>query len=336
MRKNIVIIGGGTGTFTLLSGLKKYPVNLSVVVSTADDGGSTGRLRRELGVMPTGDIRQCLLGLSDTNQEIKDLFAYRFEQGPLKGHVAGNIIIAALEKLTGNIQLAIERLSKVLKVKGSIYPATLKPTTLSAILENGKVIRGEHNIDEPKANLKPASARAGRDGFKIKNLKLEPSLPANPKAIGAILSADVIVFGPGDLYTSILPNILPTGMAEAVKKSKAKKVLVANIMTKFGQTDGFLASDFVKELQKYLDKAKLDLVIVNNQKPRPKWLKAYKREKAEFVEPDAGVIEKLKIKVKAAALVAEFVFKRNNSDKLKRSFLRHDPDKLAKLIRQIL
>ena len=333
MRKNIVIIGGGTGTFTLLSGLKKYPANLSVIVSTADDGGSTGRLRRELGVMPTGDIRQCLLGLSDTNQEIKDLFAYRFEQGPLKGHVAGNIIIAALEKLTGNIQLAIERLSKVLKVKGSIYPATLKPTTLSAILENGKVIRGEHNIDEPKVNLKPASARAGRDGFKIKNLKLEPSLPANPKAIGAILSADVIVFGPGDLYTSILPNILPTGMAEAVKKSKAKKVLVANIMTKFGQTDGFKASDFVKVSEKYLG-GKIGAVLENNKRPSSDILKKYSTEKAKFVEADLKSGQGLK--VISENLISDEVVKKASGDKLKRSWLRHDSDKLAKLIWKLL
>ena len=330
--KNIVIIGGGTGTYTLLSGLKKYPANLTVIVSTADDGGSTGRLRKEFGVMPPGDIRQCLLGLSNADREIKDLFSYRFDQGSLKGHVAGNIIIAALEKLSGNVQPAIECLKKVLRAKGNIYPATLKPTELSAILENGKTIRGEHNIDEPTYQ----SLYLGRGrGPQIQSLSLNPALPANPKAIKAILSADVIVFGPGDLYTSILPNILPKGMARAIGKSSAKKILVTNIMTKFGQTGGFKSSDFVKELQKYMGLAKLDIAIVNSQKPSKKWLTAYKKERAAFVTPDVGEIEKLGIRAKAASLVSEFVFKRSKSDSLMRSFLRHDPHKLAKLIWKI-
>ena len=152
--KNITIIGGGTGTYTLLSGLKKYPVNLSVVVSTADDGGSTGILRRELGVVPPGDIRQCLLGLSFAHQKTKDLFGFRFSEGELSGHVAGNIIISALEQIQGNIKDAVQTCAKILKVKGRVLPVTLKSTTLVAKYANGKTVVGEHNIDEPKSDLR--------------------------------------------------------------------------------------------------------------------------------------------------------------------------------------
>lgn len=319
--KKIVIIGGGTGTYTLLSGLKKYPVDLSVIVSTADDGGSTGKLRKELGVMPPGDIRQCLLGLSSADEETKGLFAYRFSEGSLKGHVAGNIIIAAMEKLTGSIELSVEVLAKILEAKGKVLPVTLKPTTLSAILENGKTIRGEHNIDERKTDL----------SFKIKDLKLSPA-PANPKALKAILSADAIVFGPGDLYTSILPNLLVKGVAEAIKKSRAKKIFITNIMTKQGQSDGFSAGDFIKEFQKYLY-GKIDVALVNKQKPANKWINAYKRERGFFVDPTVQVPN---VKVVEANLISEFVFKRASSDKLKRSFLRHDSRKLAAIIWKLL
>jgi uncharacterized cofD-like protein len=317
--KNIVIIGGGTGTSTLLQGLKKYPVDLSVIVSTADDGGSTGILRRELGVVPPGDIRQCLLALSNADEEVKDLFNLRFFSGSLKGHNAGNIILAGLEKITGNIGDAISMAADLLKAKGSVYPVTVKPTTLTAVLRNGKKIIGEHNIDEPRGNLK----------LKIKNLKLEPNQPANHKALMAIKSADVIVFGPGDLYTSTIPNFLVKGIREAVNKSKAKKVFISNIMTKHGQTDGFKASDFVRELKRYLQ-ARINVVLVNNKRPDSKHLLAYKQELAEFVEPDLKTGDGLR--VIAANFISKEVFKKSAGDSLKRSMIRHDSKKLAKII----
>src|SRR6266404_6126862 len=249
--KNIVIIGGGTGTFTLLSGLRKYPSNNTVIVSSADDGGSTGVLRKDLGVMPPGDIRQCLVGLSYTQKELQELFNFRFDSGSLKGHSAGNIIIAALEKITGGIEPAIELASKLLNVRGQVLPVTLTPTVLSAELNNGKKLIGEHNIDDqdPKGKASP-----------IKNLKLSAA-KVNPRILKELAQAHAIVFGPGDLYTSILPNILVKGMKEAINKSKAKKILITNIMTKFGQTDGFKASDFVKVLQTYLS-GSLDYALV--------------------------------------------------------------------------
>ncbi len=323
--KNIVIIGGGTGTFTLLSGLRKYPSNNSVIVSSADDGGSTGILRKELGVFPPGDIRQCLVGLSYTQEEMRKLFNFRFNNKSLAGHSVGNIILAALEKITGNINEAINVSGKLLNVRGAVLPVTLTPTTLSAILQNGKKLQGEHKIDDQNSTGKASP---------IKSLKLSPA-KANPKALKALGQADLIVFGPGDLFTSILPNLLVKGVAATVRKSKAKKILITNITTKFGQTDGFKAADFVKVLQNYLG-GKIDIAIVNNKKPQNSILAAYKKEKAVMVEPNIKELEKMKVGVKQADLISAEIFKSSSGDILKRSKIRHDPDKLAKVIWQII
>ncbi len=320
--KNIVIIGGGTGTFTLLSGLRKFPSNNTVIVSSADDGGSTGILRKELGVMPPGDIRQCLVGLSYTQNEMKELFNFRFNTGSLKGHSVGNIILAALEKIAGTEE-GINIASKMLNVRGQVLPVSLTPTTLSANLKNGKTLFGEHNIDDQDSSKHKAVS--------IKQLHLKPNVAANPKVITAIKSADAIVFGPGDLFTSILPNILVKGVSEAINKSSAKKILVTNIMTKFGQTDGFSASDFVVEMEKYL-KGKIDVVLANNKKPNAEVLKKYAKEKAKFVETDIKALAKTGVEAIAQDLLSSAIIKKTNGDKLKRSFLRHDSDKLAKLI----
>lgn len=320
--KNIVIIGGGTGTFTLLSGLRKYPSNNTVIVSSADDGGSTGVLRKELGVMPPGDIRQCLVGLSYTQKELQELFNFRFDSGSLKGHSAGNIIIAALEKITGSIDEAINLAGKMLNVRGQVLPVTLKPTILSAFLENGKKIVGEHNIDTPQKRAP------------IKSISLAPTDPVNPKVIKALEAADAIVLGPGDLYTSVLPSLLVKGVKEAIDKSSAKKVLVINIMTQAGQTDGFKPADFVKVVNNYLGKKKLDVVFVNNRKPDVAHLARYKKSGAEFIAPDVKTLGK--VKVIASDLLCNTVAKKAKGDALHRSFLRHDSDKVAKLIWELL
>ncbi len=321
--KSIVIIGGGTGTFTLLSGLRKYPSNNTVIVSSADDGGSTGVLRKELGVMPPGDIRQCLVGLSYTQEEMKQLFNFRFNKGSLAGHSVGNIILAALEKIAGTEE-GINLASKMLNVRGQVLPVTLEPTVLSAVLANGRKIVGEHNIDEQNIKQQVAS---------IKGLQLKPNAPANPKALKAIEAADAIIFGPGDLFTSTIPNLLAKGVASAVNKSKAKKILITNIMTKFGQTDGFKVSDFVNVLQKYLG-GKINVVLANNKKPRDDVLKKYAGEKAKFVE--ANLKSGKNLQVIGQDLISADVVKKASGDKLKRSFLRHDSNKLAKLIWELV
>lgn len=327
--KHIVIIGGGTGTFTLLAGLRKFPSNNSVIVSPADDGGSTGVLRRELGVMPAGDIRQCLVGLSYTESAMRDLFSYRFEAGSLKGHTVGNIIIAALEKVTGSSEQAIRLAARMLNVRGEVLPAMMKPAQLSAVLENGTKITGEHRIDEPS---RPRTSP-------IASLALAPSSPANPRALAAIRHADVIVFGPGDLYTSILPNILVRGIREAIAQSPARKILVVNIMTKQGQTDDFLASDFITVLNRYLGggaKPVIDTALINTKKPGPKLLARYKKEGAAFVEPDLGRIKAAGVTVVAGDFLSPHVAAHTPGDALMRSFLRHDSDKIARAIWKLI
>ncbi len=324
--KNIVIIGGGTGTLTLLKGLRSFPTNNSVIVSTADDGGSTGRLRRELSVMPPGDLRQCLLGLSFTDPLVQKLFSYRFDRGSLSGHTIGNIIIAGLEKITGNIEEALKLCAKLLNVRGQVVPVMLSPTKLSAVLENGNRIAGEHYIDEPRHN----------GNLKIVSMCLSPSGPANHRSIRLIHDADAIVFGPGDLYTSTLPNILVRGVSDAIRASKGLKILVSNIMTKFGQTNGFFASNFLAVLDSYLNarngEGGIDVVIVNTKKPASALLKKYKSERAEFVCPDVETLKKKGVRVVAADFLANGTIKKVKGDSLKRSILRHDSEKIAKAI----
>ncbi len=317
--KNIIIIGGGTGTFTLLSGLRKYPSNNTVIVSSADDGGSTGILRKELGVFPPGDIRQCLVGLSYTQTEMQKLFNFRFDKGSLAGHTAGNIIIAALEKITGSVDSAIEIASKMLNVRGRVLPVTLKPALLSAELINGKKISGEHNID----------VRQKRP--KIKSISLKPSGPVNPKVLKALEAADALVLGPGDLYTSILPSLLVSGIKRAIDSSKAKIIMVTNIVTTPGQTESFGPADFAEVLNSHLGQKKLDTLVVNTKKPAALALAAYKKEGAKFVVPDAGAVRGTKVIL--GDLLSATVHKKAKGDKLNtRSFLRHDNNKLANVI----
>lgn len=328
--KNIVIIGGGTGTFTLLSGLRTFPSNNSVIVSSADDGGSTGVLRRELGVMPLGDIRQCLIGLSYTEPEMKALFSYRFQKGSLAGHAAGNIILAALEKTTGSIEQAVALAARMLNVRGEIIPVTLFPTTLTATYRNGKRITGEHRVDAPQKH--PHAA--------ITALRLSPRAPANPLALAALARADAIIFGPGDLFTSVLPNLIVKGVREAVLASRAKKILITNIMTKRGQTDGFRASDFVRVLGEYLGgngaRRALDAAIVNTKKPEPARLTRYRKEHAQFVACDADRIKALGVSAAVADLLARDAVARVAGDPLERSTLRHDSEKTARIIWKLL
>jgi len=280
-------------------------------------------LRKELGVMPPGDIRQCLVGLSYTDDSMKELFKFRFHTGSLAGHTVGNIIISALEKITGNVDEAISIASKMLNVRGAVLPVTLKPTILSAVLENGEKIEGEHKID----------IRQKRP--KIKNISLKPAISANPEAIKALKHADVIILGPGDLYTSILPNLLANGIIKAIDESSAKKILVANIMTTPGQTEGYAPADFVNAVNKFLGKKKLDTVIINSKKPASTAMAAYKKEGAKFIEPISKGLPDMEI-VEADVLSAA-VHKQIKGDKLNtRSKIRHDSDKLAKLIWELV
>lgn len=327
--KKIVIIGGGSGTSTLISGLLKFTKNISVIVSAADDGGSTGKLRRELNVMPPGDIRQCLIALSNTTPATRELMKYRFDKGEMKGHVVGNILIAVLEKITGNHIDAINELSKILNVKGKVMFSSNEATHLSALYEDGTTKHSEHEIDEPE----------NHKGGKIIKLSLS-NATANLDAIRSIREADAIILGPGDLYTSVLPNLLVKGIDKAIADSKVKKILITNIMTKYGQTDNFKASDFLKVTNEYLSKedpkARIDVVITNSKKPTEKILSLYKKEHAKFVESDIEAMKAEGAEVISSGLFSDTPYKKPNGDKLKRSFIRHDSSHTAKLIWEIL
>src|SRR3989344_4662271 len=275
--KRIVVIGGGTGTYTVLSALKERPVFLSAIVSMSDDGGSTGVLREEFGILPTGDVRRALIALSNhPNELLSKLFTYRFSEGGLNGHNFGNLIITALERLCGNFEKALEEASRILAVEnGEVIPVTLSNVRLLAELENGSVIKGETNIDIPK-----------HDGeLAISRIWLEPEAKANPRALKAIRQASLIILGPGDLYTSVLPSLLVRGISEEIAQSKAKKVFICNLTTKYGETHGFVAGDFLKVLENYLGEDVLDAVVMNEKKPPESVLKRYRKERAFFVDP---------------------------------------------------
>ena len=323
--KTVVIIGGGTATFTLLQGLRQFPTNNIVIVSTADDGGSTGTLRKDLGIMPYGDIRQCLIGLSYTVPALQNLFLYRFDRGSLKGHNVGNILLAALQKITGTPEGAIAEAARLLNVRGEVLFVSKQPTTLSARLSDGTMLRSEHDIDEPVAKKRAP----------IEKLMLTKA-EANPRTLDAIGRADAIVLGPGDLYTSTFPNLLLPGIAGAIRNSHAKKVFITNLMTKLGQTDGFRASDFVRETNAYLGAASgqtvIDTVIVNTKKPRPGILARYQKEHAKFVEPDVEHIKKLGMEVIAKPVISNHIHKKAKGDVLQRSLIRHDAEKTAEII----
>ncbi len=253
----VVAIGGGTGLSVLLSGLKAYTDNITAIVTVADDGGSSGRLRRELGVMPPGDFRNCLVALSDDEGLVAELFQYRFDQGNgLEGHSFGNLFIAAMTGVTGSFEQALFESSKVLAVHGRIIPATWGHLDLTAILSDGTHVHGESNI-----------AVAGGS---VAEVHIEPAdSQVNPEAIDAINQADLILVGPGSLYTSIMPNLLVPGITEALKASSAQTMYVCNVATEDGETGGFTMTDHVRALQRHTFPTIADWVIANGNLAEP-------------------------------------------------------------------
>lgn len=323
--KNIVVIGGGTGTFTVLSGLKKYPHNLTAIVSMADDGGSTGELRDQLGVLPPGDVRQCLVALSEGDLMLRKAFNHRYgpKDGPFDGHSFGNLFISLFEKFTGNFDEALEAIHQILKLKGRVVPVTLDNVQLKVELKNGTELEGEHQINTYKLLSK----------FGIKKLFLKPSATANPKALKAIIEADILVIGPGNLNCSIIPNFLVKGIPKAIQSSKAIKIYNCNLMTKYGHTDDFTVGDFVKTIEQYLGKGTIDYVTYSAVKPSAAYLKKYSRE-GEWVKLDKkNTKDKRYI---GADLVSSKLYEQDPADKLKRTLIRHNPDKLAEVIISLL
>lgn len=305
----IVAIGGGTGLNTLLSGLKHFTTNLTAIVTVADDGGSSGKLREELSIIPPGDIRNCIAALSDEDKLITELFKYRFKNGQnLQGHSFGNLFLTALkEVMGGDFVKATQAASLILRSRGTVLPSSPEPMKLIAELEDGRIIEGESKITEAKG--------------KIKKIYCEPKKPLPQKeAIDAILSADLIVLGPGSLYTSIIPNLLIPEITEAIHKSNAHKIYVCNIMTQPGETADYTVSDHIAAIFEHAEKNDIiEGVLVNDRHPEI-LLQKYREKGQEPVKIDADAVQKLGIRLIARSLIKE------------EDLVRHDPMLLAKAI----
>lgn len=278
----IAVIGGGTGSFTLLSALKDHTSQIAAIVNMADDGGSTGVLRDELGALPPGDIRQCLVALSDS-PKIRDLFNYRFDSGTFEGHSFGNLFLTTLEKTTGNFAEAIDTASEILRVNGTVIPGTLDDVRLQMQWPGDKSVSlaGERVIDAEHFKLDPRKA----------TLSLVPRPTVNPMAIKAIEQADLVVIAPGDLYTSLGPLLVIDRIGDALRATKAKVVYVCNLVTKAGQTSGFTVADHAAEIERFGGGGFLDAVLYNSQVPSERILERYKAEDAYIVEVDRDVLE---------------------------------------------
>ncbi|MGB9779742.1 gluconeogenesis factor YvcK family protein [Caldanaerobacter sp.] len=307
----IVAIGGGTGLSTMLRGLKLFTTNITAVVTVTDDGGGSGILREDLGILPPGDIRNCILALANTEPTMEQLLQYRFTEGMLKGQSFGNLFLAAMIGISNSFEEAVKRMSEVLAVSGKVLPVTVEDVRLIAELENGTIIKGESKIPEIQQ----------KENSRIKRIYLEPS-PAAPfeEVLVDILNAEAIVLGPGSLYTSVIPNLLVDGICDAIETSKAIKIYVCNIMTQPGETLGYTATDHIKALFDHGLKS-LDYVIVNKGEIPEEYKKRYIKDMSEPVRYDKEEIEKMGIKVVEEDLVA-----------VRKEYIRHDEQKLAEVI----
>ena len=306
----VVAIGGGTGLSMLLRGIKKYTNNITAIVTVGDDGGSSGRLREEMGILPPGDIRNCIAALGDDEDLITELFQYRFKNGEgLEGHSFGNLFLTALCSITGDMVSAVKESSNVLNIRGVVLPATLDDMKLGADFEDGRVIHGESNIPEARGQ--------------IKQLFTEPAIcKALPEAINAIKEADLIILGPGSLYTSVIPNLLVSGIVEAIEKASAKKIYVCNIMTQPGETTDYTVASHVNALIKHAKgKHIIDAVLVNNSLP-DKISDGYAKNGSIPVRLDMENISPIGIEVVSQKLIQE------NKDGL----VRHSSNRVARAV----
>ena len=308
----VTVIGGGHGLSVLLRGIKELTSNVTAVVTVADDGGSSGRLREELGIIPPGDLRNCLVALADTEPLMEKLFQHRFEgQSNLAGHSFGNLFLAAMAEVTGDMETALRESSKVLAVKGRVLPASKQSVRLDAILEDGTVVEGESHIPEVPG--------------RIRRVRLHPQDVAPvPSALEAIRSADAIILGPGSLYTSIMPNLLVNGVAEELRKSRALKIYICNVMTQPGETDGYTASMHAEAIIKHAGRGAIDFMLVNSAPISDELREKYAAEGTLPVAVDEASINALGIGFVAADIISQ-------SDAV-----RHDPDKLSRNVMRMI
>ncbi len=329
-KKSVVVIGGGTGTHAILRGLKRYQahIDLTAIVTMADSGGSTGRLRDEFGQLPVGDARMALAALASDDDEheelVRELFMHRFDKGSgLEGHNLGNLLLVALTSILGSEEAAIRAAARVLRVRGSVIPVSTESVHLVATYADGVVVTGEHAIDEPSPD---------RYGHSIVALAVTPSAMINPRAEAAIRNADVIVLGPGDLYTSILANCVVDGVPEALQRTKARLVYVTNLMTKVGQTAGMGAREHVAEITRYIGRQP-DVVLVNSGEIPEELLMRYA---AQDEYPVAMNCEGETCTVLMGDFTAKEAVRLQSGDVLKRSLVRHDSQVLARSIIDIV
>lgn len=322
--KKLVTFGGGTGSYALLSGIKNIPdIELSAIVAMTDDGGSTGVLRDELGVLPPGDVRQCLVALSEETETVRKLMSYRFEEGTLSGHSFGNIFLAGLEKVTGSFVSGVEIASDILKVKGKVIPVTDTVATLEVNFLDGSILSGEDEINRSDLQHKNVFGVAIRDAV------------LNPHAKEAIENADYIIIGPGNHYCSVLPNLVVSGCKEAFFNTKAKIVYIVNLTNKKGHTHGWGASDYVLDIENYIGK-KLDFILINNESPSDEQIHTYEITEGDGVmvlnnmHTDPRIIE--------SNLISKKITVNQKKDVLAslRSFIRHDSVLLKEAVAKLL
>ncbi len=309
---HVVVIGGGTGLSTLLRGIKEHTSNITAIVAMADDGGSSGRLREDFGILPPGDIRDTLVALADTEPLMEALFQYRFSAGHgLEGHNFGNLFITAMHQIAGDFEQAVHQSSKVLAIRGRVVPSTLQSVTLCAVYEDGSEVRGESSIPKQRK--------------RIRYVYLEPpDAPPVDAALRAIDAADVILLGPGSLYTSVIPNLLVNGVAERIRNSAALKIYICNVMTQPGETDGFDAADHIRAIIEHGGYGLIQYCLINNAAVPPQVAKRYHDQGAEVVTADIAKIGELGIIPVVRALISD-------SD-----LARHDPQKLAEAIMELV
>ncbi|MTI80508.1 MAG: YvcK family protein [Firmicutes bacterium] len=306
----IVVIGGGTGLSTLLKGIKEYTSNITAIVTVTDDGGSSGRLRGELGILPPGDIRNCLVALADKESSMEQVLQYRFTGGDIAGHSLGNLFLVALSDLSGGFYSGVRELSKVLAIRGKVLPSTLQNVVMGAELTDGTEVRGESSVS--------------KSSKKIRRIFLEPKeCQPLPETLEAIKEADAIILGPGSLYTSVLPNLLIEGVPDAIGLSKAMKVYVCNVMTQPGETKNYTASDHLKAIERHGGRL-LDYIMVNSEEIPERLIERYRSEGAAPVQANIKKLERMGVKAIAEDLVQET------------NVVRHHPQKLARAIIKLI
>lgn len=305
----VVTIGGGTGLSVLLRGLKKYPLEITAVVTVADDGGSSGKIRSDMNIPSPGDIRNVIAALSDVEPYLEKMFQYRFDSGEVKGHPVGNLMIAAMTDIHGDFSTAVKVMSRILNVRGTVLPTTNDIATLNAVLSDGEIIRGESSITKA--------------GGVIDHVYITPSrVKPNEDVLKAIEEADYIIMGPGSLYTSIIPNLVISKVSEKIRESNAKKIYVCNVMTQHGETDNYTVSDHIVAINKHVEENIFDLVIANSREFDDSILSKYHKEKQEPVKIDQEKIKELGIKL----------IKNNDVGIVDNNTIRNNADKVSELI----